>query len=176
MKVHLDFLVIDTFARIAAVRAYLRLLEKAIPVIEREERDHLSQTARNQNWEYADYDVERQSLDAQSEHWIPRFAAYSAVTLLHTVVETQLVECAEQISQITASRFTLKDLKGQPIDAAALLIARLTGHKIKKDPGWQELHDLRQLRNLVVHRGVDPQRLRSPQGGRTANGTIRGSD
>lgn len=153
MKVHIDPLAMNTLGRIGGVRAYLGWLDKAMPEIEWQERQQLELLAGVQEWDEATWQVEGDILNANFKHWIPRFAAYSVVVLLQTIVETQLVACAERIERERASAFTPRDMRGQPMDAAVLFIERVTGHVARSDAAWDELQDLRQLRNIIAHRG-----------------------
>jgi hypothetical protein len=45
--------------------------------------------AEEQNWDFGDFDVERQILDEEFGRWIPTLAAYSVIILLHSAVEVQ---------------------------------------------------------------------------------------
>lgn len=151
-KFRLNPLAMDTFGRLAGIRAYLDLLDKEMSAIEAKEREHLQETAETQGWDYSDYDVERQVLDERFGHWIPRFSAYSAIILLYTIVEVQLVDCAAALAKRTESPFSIGDLRGRGIETAILFIERLAKHDVKAQDEWQYITDLRTLRNLIVHR------------------------
>ena len=123
-----------------------------MPQIEWQERKRLDALADAEGWDVSDYDVEHQVLDVRFRHWIPRFAAYSAIILLHTVFETQLVETAERLCAERESTFLPKDIRGTAIDSVVLYLERLTRHDVCGQPQWQQLQDLRDLRNLLVYR------------------------
>jgi hypothetical protein len=90
----IDTLVLQTFGRLAGVRAFLELVDRALPESEWQENELLRKNAEEGAWEYDDFDVERQILDERFGFWLPRFTSYSVVTLLHTVLETQLAAAA----------------------------------------------------------------------------------
>src|SRR5258706_12592933 len=93
MRVHT--LVLQTFGRLAGVRAFLEVLDRALPESEWAHNEALKERAEQQDWEFAEFDVERQILDERFQFWLPRFTTYSVVTLLYTVLETQLAACAK---------------------------------------------------------------------------------
>lgn len=107
------------------------------------------------NWDFGDYDVERQVLDAKFQHWVPRFAAYSVIILLDSIVETQLFAYAERIGGVQGSAFRPKDIRGHGLEPAALYLKRGAGLDVKQDPAWKHLESLQELRNIIVHRGGD---------------------
>ncbi len=150
MKVHT--LVLQTFGRLAAVSAFLDLLDQAIPVSEFADNEALKRKAEENDWDYSDFDVEEQILKERFRFWLPRFGAYSVLTLLYTVVETQLVVCAKVAADQKQSQFRPGDIKGSGIDAAALFMERVRAFDVRHDGAWQTICNLRDLRNLIVHR------------------------
>src|SRR5438128_524850 len=110
-KIHLDFLVLETFDRLFGVTAFLEVVDKAIPETEWREQEALKQLAEGEHWDYADYAGQRQVLDQKFRHWLPRYAGYSVVILLHSVVETQLFNYAQRVGSIRSSPFRVKDIK-----------------------------------------------------------------
>ena len=86
-------LVAQTFGRLAGISALLELLDGSMPESEWAENEELKQRAEEENWEFWEFDVERQVLEERFQFWLPRFTAYSVVTLLYTVVEVQLAAC-----------------------------------------------------------------------------------
>ena len=149
---HFDFLEIQTHSRLGGVRSLLDAFDKALPELEKRERKALERQAENENWEYADYDVERQSLDDTFKYWLPRFAAYSVISLLCAALESQLNACAGRVRKQSHTPFELSDIKGGGIDAADLYLKKLKAHEVKQDDEWNTLRDLRDLRNIVAHR------------------------
>lgn len=148
----IDPLRMKTAERLAGVRALLTLLEKAVPEHEERERTALREIAQKQDFNFDEYDVERQILDGRFEFWLPRFAAYAVITLLYAVLEVQLLECAGRARRRLQSPFGPEDMKGRGIEAAATWLMKSGASDVKKDDAWSTLTDLRKLRNLIVHR------------------------
>jgi hypothetical protein len=148
----IDTLVLQTFGRLAGVRAFLELLDKAMPESEWHENEALKTSAEEQAWEYADFDVERQILDERFGFWLPRFTSYSVITLLHTVLETQLLAAGSRAHLQKQTLFQPNDVRGRGIDAAALYLSRLGVYDVRQDLAWPTICDLRDLRHLIVHR------------------------
>src|SRR2546428_629673 len=123
-KIRIDPLALETFERLFGVAAFLESVNKAIPEMEWQEREALKRLAEEQNWDFGDYAVELDVLDAKFRHWVPRFAAYSVIILLDSVVETQLFAYAERIGRVWGSPFRPKDIKGYGINPAALYLKK----------------------------------------------------
>jgi hypothetical protein len=149
---YIDILVSQTLARLAGIRAFLTLLDSALPEFEWRENDALEQLAHEEHWDYSDFDLERQALDERFRFWLPRFTAYSNIIFLYSVLETQLAACAERAHQNAGSAFTPADIQGRGIDAAALYLERIGVYDVRQDAEWHRIVDLRDLRNLIVHR------------------------
>ena len=96
---HFDFLKINTDLRLAGVRSLWDLFYKALPEFRQREREALERRAENENWDHAEYDVERQLLNDTFKHWLPRFATYSVIILLHAVLESQLNACTDRVQK-----------------------------------------------------------------------------
>jgi hypothetical protein len=100
------------------------------------------------------------ALSPRPEAYSPKIrsttAAYSAVTLLHSLVETQLLACAERVGkrdEIAVFRpRDLLTLRTNTTDVAVLFLER-AGVRVKEDPSWSALSDLKKLRDLIAHRG-----------------------
>lgn len=152
-KIRIDPLAVETFERLFGATAFLESVDKAIPEMEWQEREALRQLAEQENWDFGDYQVEGQVLDAKFRHWVPRFAAYSVIILLDSIVETQLFAYAERIGRVRGSAFRPKDIKGHGIEPAALYLNQAAALDVKKDPAWKHLVSLQELRNIIVHRG-----------------------
>ena len=152
MKMRLDPLTIKTAERLAAVKALLRLLEESVPEYEERERTALRELAAEQDLDLGEYYVEQQILDQKFRFWLPRFAAYSVITLLHMVLEVQLHECARHAQRRLSLPLGPEDIKGRGIEAAATYLKKFGVSDAKDDMAWHMLTDLRDLRNLVAHR------------------------
>ena len=152
MKIHFDLLQIRSAERLAAVRALLRLLEEAVPEYEERERIALRELAAEQNLDFDDYDTERQIIENRFRFWLPRFAAYSVLTVLYSVLEVQLQACARRAQQRLQSPFGPEDIRGRGIEAVAAYLTKSGVSDVKHDEAWSTLMDLRDLRNLIAHR------------------------
>ena len=149
---HFDLLEIKTAERLAGVRSLLCLLEQAVPEYGERERAALLEIVQRQGFDFEEYEAERQTLDGRFGFWLPRFAAYSVVTLLYAVLEAQLFECAERAQRRMGSPFGPKDIKGHGIEAAATWLTKSGALDVKQGETWSTLTDLRELRNLIAHR------------------------
>jgi hypothetical protein len=158
MAIKLQFspLVIETFARLDGVLAFLTTMNDGFPAAEEKQRRYLEQFATDGGWDYDDYAVERDILDQNFHTWIPMFAAYSATVLLHSIVETQLHAFAEHIGKKRNSELRVNDMAGKGIERTALYLKRGLSIDLKTDPAWSRLTDLQSLRNIIVHRGGKP--------------------
>ncbi len=152
-KFHFDTLVLVTFQRLSGIASFLDVIDKATPAIEFDEREAIKRLAEQEQWDFGDYQIETQVIDERFGHWVPRFAAYSVIILLHSVVETQLSAFAARVGRDRNSTFKVTDIHGKGIEQAAVFLVRVSAINIKKDPTWQYLKDLEELRNVIVHRG-----------------------
>ena len=152
-KIRIDFLVAETFERLFGTTAFMEAVDKAIPDVERQERRALKALAEAENWDFGDFDVERQILDEKFGHWIPTLAAYSLIILLNSAVETELNAFAERVGDMRGSNFRVHDINGRGIERAALYLKRVATLPIMEDPAWTHLHNLQKLRNVIVHSG-----------------------
>jgi len=89
-----DTLTDQTYERLAAIKALLDLLDQTLPTSEARENKALRELADERDWPPEEFRSEEQILDVRFRHWLPRYAAYSVIILLHTVVESQLLACA----------------------------------------------------------------------------------
>ena len=128
------------------------MLDRALPESEWSDNEALRQRAEEENWEFADFDVERQVLHERFRFWLPRFTTYSVVTLLYTVLETQLAACAHRACSQKQASFQPADVRGRGLEATALYLAKVGTYDLRQDPAWQTICDLRDLRHLIVHR------------------------
>lgn len=148
----IDSLVLQTFGRLAGIRSFLDLLDRTLPDAEWSDNEALREQAESESWEYPDFDVERQILNERFQFWLPRFTAYSAVSLLYTVVETQLAAAAKRAYSTRQVSFKPSDMRGSGIEVSMLYLKRVGVFDTKQDPAWQTIVNLRDLRHLIIHR------------------------
>ena len=154
IRVVFDFLVMETFQRLSGVQSLCNLLDKTIPEAELEETASLREMAEGKGWDYGEYQAEVQGLEADFQHLLPRFSAYSVIILLYSILETQLVAYAERVGTKKNAPFRVTDIKGRGIEQSRLYLRFVSALDIASNPSWQHLVDLRDLRNIIVHRGA----------------------
>lgn len=143
----------DTFARLAGVQALIEHTTDSLPEMERQAQETLKALAEGEDWDFGDYSVEKQVLDSNYGHWVPKYAGYSALVLLCSIVETQLLACAERVAKDRNSAFRTRDINGSALESPVRLINAVTAVDAAKDTAWPHLKDLQMLRNIIVHRG-----------------------
>lgn len=156
MKLNVNGIAINTFRRLGQVRALIQVLDLGIPEVSHRLLEDLKEEAEQGSWEYGDCQSEAQILDEQLATWVPCFAAYSCVTLLHTIVEMQLLAVANWVCTREKSKVMVSDIKGGDLDRCVLFLDRIGSIKVKEVPEWTAVDDIRQLRNLIVHYGGRP--------------------
>lgn len=90
---------IETFARLHGIQAFLETMNDGIPTVEAKQHQYLEQLAVKGDWEPGEYFVEKEILNDKFRTWIPEMAAYSAIILLHSIVETQLHGFADHMAR-----------------------------------------------------------------------------
>jgi hypothetical protein len=152
-KIYFDPLVIGTFQRLFGATAFLEAIDTAIPTLEANENQYLERLSAQEGWDYSDYAIEKLELDAKFRTWVPTFATYSVIILLHSVIETQLFGFAERLGKNRGAKLRVKDLGGRGIQQSALYLECVVSFPVREDPAWALLQDLQSLRNIIVHRG-----------------------
>ena len=166
-RIRLEPVVIDTFAWIFGLRAFLEEIEAATPDAEGKAFDNLNQLAKEQKWEETDYSLEEAEVKSKFQHWVPRLLGYSAVALIHSVIEAQLTATATRLRQLHGYSLKVNELRGDPLERAKIYLTKVAGIQVGSDNGWQVLQDLAELRNIIIHRrgrqGSDLKDQRSVQ-------------
>lgn len=148
----IDLLVINTFGRLAAVQSLLDVLKKALPESERMEADALRKIAAEQGWPFGEVVTQDHVVVEKFHFWLPRYTAYSTLSLLYSVLESQLACCAERACADKASDFKPSDIRGRGIERSARYLKRVGVYDVAADPAWPAIRDLQALRNIIVHR------------------------
>lgn len=151
MKIHFDPLVSETFNRISSARALLKALEAGLPEAEKQEIESLKAYASRNGWDKDTFFSELNVLKWTYEHWIPRFAEYGVIALLHSIVETQLRELCRRLREHHHYKLRFGDLAGSAIEKAKVYLTKVADLPITCDPDWGELQDLKHLREIIVH-------------------------
>lgn len=156
-----ETVVIDTFAWIFGVRAFLDEIETAIPEAASKASENLERLAKEQNWDEANYSLEVGELDTKFKRWLPRLLGYSAVTMIYTVVETQLTATANRLREQKNYSLKVNEVRGDPVERAKRYFTKVAGIQVGSDKGWEVLQDLAEVRNIIVHRrgrqGLEPK-------------------
>ena len=133
--IRLEPVVIDTFAWIFGLRAFLEEIEAALPDAEGKAFAYLNQLAKEQKWEETDYSLEEAEVKSKFQHWVPRLLGYSAVTLIHSVVEAQLTATATRLRQLHGYSLKKNDLRGDPLERAKIYLTKVAGIQVGSDNG-----------------------------------------
>jgi hypothetical protein len=145
--------IIPTLGWISSVRAYLEEIETIMPSAKHRAINHLSETAKRESWDAATFELETAILESNFDDHFPRLLRYSIVTLLHTVVETQMFRLADYLRRKQGLALTVKDFRGTGIKRTKLYLHKVVGLNVADDPAWKKLCDLNDLRDIIVHRG-----------------------
>lgn len=162
--IHFCPVVIQTFTRLDAVSDFLEIVDDAISNVESQQHDQLTQRAEQEGWQYGEFSVERDILNAKFRTWMPISLAYSVIVLLHSIAETQLYTLAEYLGQKNGSKLQVRDLVGVGGEQAALYLQRVLSIPVKADRAWCDITDLRKLRNIIVHAADTSQQTAKGQG------------
>jgi hypothetical protein len=108
--------------------------------------------ARDGDWDPGEHDAELEAVREKFGHWLPIVSAYSALVLLHSLVETQLLAYAKRLRKQRGLQLDVSDIKGQGVAALKTYFTKAAAVPIGQDLGWQELKNLQDLRNIIVHR------------------------
>ena len=108
----------------------------------------MDELAGREGWEFPQYAGESQVLDAQL-HYLTRYTTYSAVFLLCSFIETQLVGCAVRLARKKNPSSKAHDLNLTRAKAVSFL--QNASALRTDDPDWKFLDDMRVLRNIIVH-------------------------
>jgi hypothetical protein len=132
------------------------LIDEAHPKVWEQGREALKQWAKDQDWNYGDYSVESELLEANFNYWLPKEEAYSVIVLLSSIVETQLVGYAQKVAAEKGRAFNPKRFGNAILDRVATYIKDVAGWDLTKNGRWQVLKDLQTIRNTIVHRAGKP--------------------
>jgi len=167
VRIRFDPLVVETANRIASVRDFVRALDAGLPEAEKHEIATLTARANNQGWGEDDLLSALDSLRVTFQHWLPRFAGYASIALIHSVVETQLNALCRRLQHDHHYSLGLGDIAGHSVDRAKKYLTKVAGLKIATDLAWGEIQNLKDLREIVAHgrgeynpRGPDPDAVR----------------
>lgn len=145
--------IIETLGWISSVRAYLEEIETIMPSAKHRAIKQLSETTKPEKWDTATFELETAILESNFDDHFPRLLRYSIVTLLHTVVETQMIRLANYLRRKQGLSLTVNDFRGTGIKRMKLYLNKVVSLNVADDPAWKKLCDLNDLRDIIVHRG-----------------------
>jgi hypothetical protein len=163
VKIRLDRLVTDTSQRLYGLSALIDLIDEAHPKVWEQGKEALSEWAKNEHWDYGDYSVEAQFLEANFTYWLPKEEAYSIIVLLSSIVETQLLAYAGRTAEQKGCAFNRKDFKNKVLNQLAAYIKKVSGSDLTKNERWEVMKDLQRLRNIIVHGAGKPDEVQKHQ-------------
>ena len=136
-----NFLAGETFARLESLKALTEHTANSIPEMERQAQKALKSRAKSGGWGFDDYCFEQQALEHNYGHWVPRYTGYSTLVLLYSIVETQLLACADRVAEDKSFVLRARDIKGSAVEGSVRLIEALTSINAKQDIAWPHLKD-----------------------------------
>ena len=148
----LDTPTITTGERLSGVKDLLELLQTALPAFEQKAQKELSDGARRLRYEAGEYFMERDILCAKYREYLPRFAAFAIVTLLHAVLEAQLYECVLQICRRTGATRPRPPKRRGRVRFYLTYLEKHGGVTRIGRSDRKELEHLGQLRNNIAHK------------------------
>lgn len=140
----------EAAATLEALKFYLETLksfidnerEKEISTLKREV-EHLSDDDQGELWAWH-YPV----------HWDDIFASQLRASFVVTVMslaESHLGMVAEQASEIASSAIKSRDLRGGLFERHRKFLETLAGFSRPAKDSWNSLHEIREIRNCIVH-------------------------
>jgi hypothetical protein len=135
---------------IEGLKFYLETLESFIET-EREREisnlqkkvEHLSEDDQGEFWAWR-YPI----------HWDDIFATHlraSFIVTLMSLAEFHLNIVAEQASEIASTPLKARDLRGSSFEKDRKLLEALAGFRRPSTDTWNSLHEVREIRNCIVH-------------------------
>ncbi|OGQ78985.1 MAG: hypothetical protein A3F90_07035 [Deltaproteobacteria bacterium RIFCSPLOWO2_12_FULL_60_19] len=148
-----DPFILETLTWLSIVRTYLAEVETTIPEAKRRAIKRVSEIAKRQKRDQHTLEYEIEIRESRFDSDFPKLLRYSIVTLLHTIVKTQLIRLAKYLKEEKKLSLRIKDFRGTPIEQAKLYFNKVVNLNVSGDRAWRELRDLAELRNIIVHRG-----------------------
>jgi hypothetical protein len=156
VKMGQNRLVVETSQRLYGLSALIDLIDDAHPKVWEQRKEALKEWAESEGWDYGDYSVEAQFLEANFTHWLPKEEAYSVLVLLCSIVETQILGYAQTVAVQKGAAFDRRDFRKKILVRVAAYIKNIARSDLTKNTRWEMLTDLQTLRNIIVHRAGKP--------------------
>lgn len=97
MRVNLNPFTVEAWGRVYGTKTFITALDIAIPEAQLHAERALGVFSSEQLLDDSEYSNERQMLEEQYRYWVPRYASYAGVILLHSTVETLIFGCADWV-------------------------------------------------------------------------------
>lgn len=151
VKIRWENVVFDTLGWIRGIRQYIDQLRQLLPDAERRERDVLNQLAKQFEWDYESYSEKNSEIESKFSYWLPRVAAYSIITILHALVETQLRALADRLRHLRGEALKPNEISGDAIEKSKIYLVKVMKLPVADTPEWQTLRDIADIRHIIVH-------------------------
>jgi hypothetical protein len=120
-----DFFKISVLGDFSGAKAYLDIMERAIPKAEAREAKALREKAEREGWEYEDYDCARQEHESVFEYSVPEMLSFSFLTYLHALVEVRLGDVASALRKDREIAMKHSECQGSPIERVCLYLTKI---------------------------------------------------
>lgn len=150
-RISWENVVVDTLGWTWGIREYLAKFRHLLPDAQRREREALTEIADEFGWDSEAYALEMSEIQGKFDYWLPKVVAYSVITILHSVVETQLRALANRLRRLHNEKLKPKEISGDAIERSKIYLVKVIGLPITDDPAWQTLTDLASIRHIIVH-------------------------
>jgi len=152
VKIRWENVVFDTLGWIWGIRQHIEQLRQLLPDAERRERDVLNQVAKEFEWDYESYSEKNSEIESKFSYWLPRVAAYSIITMLHALVETQMRTLADRLRYLRGETLKPNEISGDAIERSKIYLVKVMKLPVADAPEWQTLRELADIRHIIVHK------------------------
>lgn len=148
-----DFRRFDTEHAISSLRTYLDLMARELAGAYRRELDALvSRGPEGDDGESHDiFRHEQDALEQLFQTQMEPAMRFSVVTLIHTILETQLRAFCAGIQKERKLALKSGDLRGSAIDQSRTYLTKLAGMNVAQTPEWDFLISCQKVRDCIVH-------------------------
>jgi len=162
MKIRLNPVVVDTQYALFVLSQYLDTMEAQLLQSQASERAKFTEQIAQENL-VDDVDVQSALQDHYQffEKDFPSRLRYSFVVLLYIVLETQSRALCRHLASKTCSDKTLNDMQGHNLlDRLKTFLKDVRGIRLAESDFWVGLHDIRKIRDCIVHGNGNPSELK----------------
>ena len=150
---NIDLRPVGTRHAISAIRKYLELMEKQMPIVQEMEFAAL-EADRPEGDDEEDRSIHSSIVtyteNLFEEDLVPTMR-YSFIIFLHTVFETRLRDFCDRVRLEQNHRISVADLRGSAIDQARDYLTKLAAIPVADYPEWSQLKNFQKIRDCIVH-------------------------